>query len=238
VLALPIDDPWRGDLVAELMSGYDASWGFGAGPADVMALEAVATSLPGLDKPVDVVLSVDGREVSRAKLDPTQPKLPATLATHGLVGEIGLSVSPQVPGLAYVATLHSWVPWNNADRLPGVDIEVTSTPMQSGEDATISLTLAAPSGTSLVIEQGLPAGTTVDEGALAGLADRIVDFTVKTDRVRLVTRPFQAGEAMIVPIVVRPAFAGQFSTIPMSLEPRGSESQRTEIAPFVWTVSG
>ena len=238
ILALPATVEWRGDLVAELMSGYDASWGFGAGPADVVALEAVATSLPGIDKPVDVVLKVDGVEVDRARLDPTQPKVPAVLDARGAVGQIDLSVSPAVPGLAYVATLHAWVPWTGEERLPGVDVEIASTPMKSGEDATISLTLSAPSGTSLVIEQGLPAGATVDEGSLAAMSDRIVDFAVKTDRVRLVTRPFQAGEAMVLPIIVRPAFAGQFSTIPLGIEPRGDAGQRAELEPLVWTISG
>ena len=238
ILALPEGDAWRGDLVAELMSGYSGTWGFGAGPADVVALEAVATSLPGLDKPIDVVLTVDGREVSRAKLDPAQPKVPATLEAHGAVGEIGIAISPQVPGLAFVATRRSWIPWRGDERLPGVDVELSAGPMSAGEDATITLSLAAPSGTALVIEQGLPAGATVDEGALAAISDRIVEYTVKSDRVRLVTRPFQAGEEMVVPITVRPAFAGTFSTVPLSVEARGDAGQSAAIAPLVWTVGG
>ncbi|MBT3219191.1 MAG: hypothetical protein HN348_08880, partial [Proteobacteria bacterium] len=45
------DIQWRGDLVAELMERYDATWGFRAGAADAIALEAVARALPGVDKP-------------------------------------------------------------------------------------------------------------------------------------------------------------------------------------------
>ncbi len=237
VLALPADVPWRADLVGELMSGYDASWGFRAGPADVVVLNAITAALPGLDQPVDVILTVDGREVARKKLDPTQPKLPAVLNTTGLVGSIELSVSPPVPGLAYAATLRSWVPWTGTERLPGVDVELVSSAMRVGEDATLTFTLAAPSGTSLALEQGLAAGASVDEEALAALSDRVVSYEVKTDRVRLVTRDFQAGEIMTVPLVVRPAFAGTLTTSPLLVEPDGDADNGVALAPLTWTVA-
>lgn len=237
VLALPADAAWRGDLVAELMSGYSALWGFGAGPADVVALEAVSYALPGLDKPVDVVLSVDGVEVDRRKLDPSQPKLPAVLHAKGAVGAVEVAVSPGVPGLAYVATLRSWVPWSGSERAPGVDVEVAAAPMRVGQDSAITLTVAAPSGLALALEQGLAAGATVDELALDAISDRIVSYDVTTDRVRLVTRPFQAGEIMSVPITVRPAFAGDLTTVPLAIEPGGDADQRVELAPIAWVVA-
>lgn len=237
VLALPADVPWRADLVGELMSGYDASWGFRAGPADVVVLDAVSAALPGLDKPVDVILSVEGREVARKKLDPTQPKLPAVLDATGLVGSIELAVSPPVPGLAYSATLRSWVPWTGAERLSGVDVEVESTAMSVGQDATLTFTLAAPSRTHLALEQGLAAGASVDEDALAALSDRVVSYEVKTDRVRLVTRDFQAGEIMSVPLVVRPAFAGTLTTSPLIVQPEGDAGRGVSLPPLTWTVA-
>ncbi len=237
VLALPADAAWRGDLVAELMSGYNATWGFGAGSADVLALEAVSNALPGLDKPVDVVLTVDGVEVDRKKLDPSQPKLPAVLDAKGAVGTIDVTVSPPVPGLAYVATLRSWVPWSGSERAPGVDVEVVAAPMAVGQDSAITLTLAAPSGVSLEIEQGLAAGATVDEAGLDAISDRITSYDVLSDRVHLVTRAFQAGEIMNVPILVRPAFAGDLTTVPLAIETGGDADQRVEIAPIAWVVS-
>lgn len=236
VLAAPADAPWRGDLVAELMSGYQADVGFGAGPADVLAIEAVMTALPALDKPVDVVLTVDGREVDREKLDPTQPKRPATLDARGAVGQIGVEISPEVPGLAYVATLRSWVPWTGAERLAGVDVQVEAGPMRVGEDGRLTLTVAAPSGAVVTLEQGLPAGASVDEVALSGLTDRLTEWRVTSDRVRLVTRGFQAGEIMTIPLVVRPAFSGQFTTVPLAVATRGG-GNRVEVAPVAWSVA-
>ena len=237
VLALPADVAWRGDLVGELMSGYDASWGFRAGPADVVVLEAIAAALPGLDTPVDVILSVDGKEVARKKLDPTQPKLPAVLNATGAVGAVELSVSPPVPGLAYAATLRSWVPWTGDERLPGVDVELVASEMHVGRDATLTFTVSAPSGMSLALEQGIAAGASVDEDALAALSDRIVSYEVKTDRVRLVTRDFQAGEIMTVPLVVRPAFAGTLTTSPLIVEPYAYAGRAVSLPPLTWVVS-
>ena len=234
-LADQADLEWRGDLVAELMSGYDARNGFGAGPANVIALEAVVKALPGLDKEVEVQLFVDGVKQSSAKLDPSQPKVPALLsANHG--GKVSVKVSPQTPGLAFVATLHSWVPWSGAEKLAGVDVEVDADRFTVGDAGEVKLTLAAPSGVSLVLEQGLPAGASVDDEQLARLADRLVEWEVETDRVRLVTRPFQAGEVMEIPLHVTPAFAGTFSTTPLSVEPRGEPWKKAEIKPVTWVV--
>lgn len=234
-LADQADLPWRGDLVAELMAGYDAGWGFGAGPADVLALEAICESLPGLDKPVTVVMTLDGAEVARSTLDPAQPKVPAVLSAKGS-GTVGLKVEPQVPGLAFVATQRSWVPWSGAESLPGIDVEVTpGGKWRVGQDQTLTIELAAPSGTAVVVEQGLPAGAIVDEDALGRLSDRLTEWQVSTDRVRFVTRPFSAGEVISVPIVARPAFAGRFSTVPLSVAARGSTP--VEIAPLVWEVA-
>jgi hypothetical protein len=113
------DLPWRGDLVARLMSGYDADSGFGAGGADPVALEAVLGQLPGVDNPVEVALLIDGVEVSRAKLDPAQPKVPAVLTgnPHGGAHTGKIVVTPQAPGLAWVATTEDWVAWTAASAL-------------------------------------------------------------------------------------------------------------------------
>jgi hypothetical protein len=224
---------WRGDLVAELMAGYDAGWGFGAGPADVIALEAVLKSLPALSQPVEVVLLVDGVEQDRRKLDPSQPRSPAVLIA-GETGAIELRTEPAVPGLAFVATLHSWVPWSASDTLRGVDVEVDASDLRVGEDGTVTVTLAAPQGVSLVVEQGLPAGASVDEASL--VLGAVTDWRVATDRVRFVTRPFTAGEVMEITIPVRPAFAGRFGTVPLTVEQRGNEATRTAMAPLVWNV--
>lgn len=229
------DIPWRGDLVAPIMAHYDASSGFGAGPADVIALQAITRLLPGLDKPVDAVLTLDGKEVARQKLDPSQPKEPTLLLAMpaGRDPEIELSADPAVPGLAFVATLDSWVPWTGGEALKGVEVQVDAPALQVGRDSTITLHISAPSGVQVHVEQGLPAGCTVDERALAGV-DGLVEQAVHTDRVTLRTRPFRAGEVIDVPLVVRPAFAGRFDTAPLLVEAGG---QQVAMKPMRWKVA-
>ncbi len=229
------DLPWRADLVAPLMGAYDASRGFGAGGADVIALEAVTRALPGLDRPVEVVLRLDGVEVARQALDPQHPKQPALLIARpgGLDRPITLTVEPEVSGLAYVATLASWVPWTGKEQIAGVEVEVTATPLEVGRDGRITLRVAAPSGLSVTLEQGLPAGASVDETALSGHPG-LVEVRVGTDRLTLRTRPARAGEILEIPIVVRPAFAGTFSTPPLVVD---AGHERIALAPMVWRVS-
>jgi len=228
---------YRGDLVAELMSGYDASMGFGAGPADVIALEAVVSALPGISKPVDIVLTVDGVEVGRQTLDPAQPKVPAVLTglTKGSTNAIGLRAEPEVPGLAWVATLDSWVPWSGEERVAGVEIELDSKDFRVGRDSTLTVRMSAPSGISLTIEQGLPAGTSVDEAALAKLSGTLVSHSVQQDKITFTTKRFAAGEIIEVPLVVRPAFSGSFSTAPLTVSTNGG-SLKSWLAPLRWEV--
>ena len=62
VLALEEAYEGRGDLVSELMSGWGAHRGFGAGYADGVALQAIVQALPGTTQKVTVTLEVDGEE--------------------------------------------------------------------------------------------------------------------------------------------------------------------------------
>lgn len=238
ILALADRDEltWRLDLAAQLMSGYDARWGFGAGPADTIALQAIATGLPALDQEVQVVLTLDGVEAARATLDPGQPKVPAVLIaqTGGKNGKIGLKTEPAVPGLAFVSTLESWVPWTGQETLPGVDVEASLSRLSVGDTGTLTLTLSAPSNEVLTVEHGLPAGVVVDEEALAASSSRLQRHEVHTDRIRLVTRPFQAGEVIELKIPVQPAFAGTFSTPPLMLQARSGAS--VYLPPQTWSV--
>ncbi|MBT3221767.1 MAG: hypothetical protein HN348_22035, partial [Proteobacteria bacterium] len=229
------DIQWRGDLVAELMERYDATWGFRAGAADAIALEAVARALPGVDKPVTVVMTLNGQEVARAEVDPSQPKVPAVLTARPKAAnpEIGLRTETSVAGLAYTMTLHSWVPWTGQEALAGVDVEVDIDPLQVGRDSQITFKLAAPAGVSVLIEQGIPAGTYVSSDAFTSQW-QLESWDIMTDRVRFETRTFKAGEILEVPLVVRPAFAGKYATVPLRVEVEG---ETADLAPLKWTVT-
>lgn len=227
---------WRLDLAAQLMGLYDARWGFAAGGADCVALEAIASALPTVDKAVDVVLTVDDREVARATLDPTQPKVPATLiaATAGETGELGLRAEPPVPGLAFTASLESWVPWSGDESLSGVEVEVEVPPQTVGRQGLVTLSVSAPSGEVLEIEQGLPAGVVVDEARMNALGNPLQRWEASTDRVRMTTAAFAAGQVMELKIPVQPAFAGRFSTPPLTLKARSG--REVFLPPVTWTV--
>ena len=200
-------------------------------------MEAIAKGLPTIDTDVDVVLTLDGVEAARAALDPKQPKIPATLiaATRGKNGKIGLKTEPAVPGLAFVATLESWVPWTGEESLPGVDVETSLSSLSVGQTGSLSITLSAPSNEVLTVEHGLPAGVVVDEDALAAISGRLSKTEVSTDRIRLVTQPFKAGEVIELKIPVQPAFGGVFSTPPLSI--KSGKGSQVYLPPQSWSVT-
>ena len=230
----------RGDLVSALMQGWSARYGFGAGSADPLALRAIAEALPGTTDEVTLTLSVDGREVGRTTLDPTQPKVPGSLVAspRGGAGELTLTAEPAVPGLAFVATRRSWVPWSGSDRVPGIDVEVSAPGLKVGQKGTVTLKLAAPKGAKLVVEQGLPAGAGVDalevQRQVGG--GRLSAAEVTSDRVTFTTKPFNAGEILEVRLPVTPAFAGSFATLPLTVAVDGAEA--VPMKPITWVVAG
>lgn len=236
---LELDQPEAaGDLVGELMGGYSGAWGFGAGWADVAALEAVCRVLPGLSEPVTLSLLRDGEVVSTAELDAAQPKVPVTLLAEG-EGRLTLQADPAVPGLSFLASRRGWVPWSGSERMPGVDIEIEAPEWKVGVESDLRVSLSAAQGQRVVLEQGLPAGATVDEAALQALiGDELTDVQVQAHRVVLTTRAFSAGEVMELTIPVRPAFAGQFSTGPLRLsDARHPWQEPIAMAPAAWTVA-
>jgi hypothetical protein len=103
-----------------------------------------------------------------------------------------------------------------------------------GEEGTITLSVAAPKGVSVTLEQGLPAGASVDALALTQLPT-VLSADVRPDRVRVTTRALGAGEILEVPIRVTPAFAGRFATVPLKVEAGGQEAL---VEPMRWTVGG
>jgi hypothetical protein len=233
--ALALAGEAQGDLVAALMQRWSAVYGFGAGRADPLALEAIVAALPTHDGEVSVGLSLDGALAAQATIDPSQPGVPAVLVASARGAEsLTLTAAPQVPGLTFVATRRSWVPWGQARGLSGVDVTVDLGAPQVGEEGTITLSVAAPKGVSVTLEQGLPAGASVDALALTQLPT-VLSADVRPDRVRVTTRALGAGEILEVPIRVTPAFAGRFATVPLKVEAGGQEAL---VEPMRWTVGG
>ncbi len=224
------DLDWRGDLVSELLQSWSADRGFGAGALDPVALQAVRDGLGTIDGPVQISVAIDGKQVASGSVDPSQPHLPAVLeAQQG--GEVTVSAEPSVPGLVFVATHTAWKPFTGAEQLPGVEVEIASGPLVAGQQGTLTLTAAAPSGANLEIVQGIPVGTSVElPSATRAL---VLEHRVEADRVVMKTRAFNAGEIMDLKLDVTPQYAGRMSTRPLELAASG---QYAVLAPFVWTV--
>ena len=233
-----LSDPeaeWAGDVLSGLMASWQASTGFRAGEADIIALEAIVSGLPSLTTEVDVILELNGKEVARQTLDPSQPRDPAVLLASpaGSTGAITLRSEPQVPGLAFVGTLRSWSDWTGKEAIAGVDVELAAPNLRVGRDGVLTITLAAPSGVAVSLEQGLPAGLEVDESRLQALPG-VNQASVRFDHFQLTTKAFGAGEILKLEIPVRPSFAGEFSTRPLELRAGGYS---TTMAPMKWKVS-
>jgi hypothetical protein len=217
VLALP-DGPERRDLAATLLSAWSAADGFGAGRVDCLALEAVALALPPTTSPVTVSVSADGEVVASGRWDPARPGEPLLLQARPPAGaSLTLRAEPPLAGAAFVATRRSWVPWSDADRLPGVDVTVEPGALAAGQPGSVAVEVVAPARRVVTVELPLPAQTAVQEdeilAANPGLDAMLV--TVHPDRVILVTRAFEPATPQRFVVPVTPAFGGDFATAPV-----------------------
>jgi hypothetical protein len=231
-LALPEGDD-RGDLVGQVMGGYRGEWGFGAGGANQVALELVAGALPGVAAPVEVVLTVDGAEVARATLDPSQPLVPATLIARGTAADpqVEIRASSAAVGLAWSARLRSYVPWSEGDTLPGVDVDVSIPALRVGATSALRIDVAAPGGVPVELEQGLPPGITLDPAAWSVPAGARVD--VGADRLLIHLPPRGPGETSSLVLPMDAAFAGTFTTGPLVV---GAAGREVVSRPETWTI--
>ena len=238
------DDPeTAGELVGELMGNYSSARGFGTSTVEPVALAAVMAAIAPLDQPITVSASIGGQVITEVALDPSQPMVLGELMvpTGGSDEPVVIEVSPQVPGLSYVASRRSWTPWPTDSGMQGVDIEVSFDEWTVGQEGIMSIAIAGVAGQRLTIEHGLPPGATVDEVALAALKnDVVMDYTVESHRVAFTTRPLSGGEVLTVPITVRPGFAGTFTTGPMRVSPHnfiGVWAEPALLPPMTWTVA-
>ena len=204
----------------------------------MIALEAVATALPTIPEPVDVVLLLDDTEVSRARLDPAQPMQPVSLTAMPGAEDPAytLKVEGTAPGLAWTSRLRSWTPWGTPGNT-GVEATWRPAALRVGKTGTVRLVVSAPGGSNVTVKAGIPAGTWVDERGLA--AHPAVEFAKAHDD-HIEVRLAQLGAAQVVdiPVRVQPAFAGRFSTSALQVQVRGPASADLALQPAVWAIGG
>ncbi|MEN0067147.1 MAG: alpha-2-macroglobulin family protein [Myxococcota bacterium] len=233
VLALDADDDLGGELVSSLLGMWRADQGFGAGAANGVALDAIARALPPQEGPVALTLRRGDQTVGSARLDPTQPRVPARfeLTPESPGTTLSIGAEPPAPGVVVVATRRSYVPWRSNDRIPGVDLDVELRGLEVGRAGEWRVAIAAPSGASVEVRQPLPAGVRVPSVSAPPRA------TVRSfaDEVVVRTAPFQPGEVIEVSVPVVATFAGRFATGPLAASVDGGPS--VAMAPAIWSVA-
>ncbi len=228
----PRDDlPWRADLLAELLDRWTPTDGLGATWPGLLGLEAIHRGLPPLEEPVQVTLEGDRGTRTTTSLDPARPTSRAAFHVDG-PGPFILRATPPHPGLLFNATHTVWLGFTGTEKLDGIDVQVHGGPFRAGHPGSVRIVAAAPGGTPLVLEQGLPAGTHVEIPASTSAS--LTDRTIHQDRVILHTRPFQPGETMELELRVIPAYAGRFTTPALVVR---AGHQKAEMAPLRWVVS-
>lgn len=221
----------RGMLAAELMGRWSAGRGFAAGKADPIALAAVVRAVPGASGATTVSLVVDGKTVSSGSIDPTQPGVPVVLSAPG--GDATLAVEPAVSGLAFTATRTAYAPWPANAGIDGIEWEYTlPETLKVGINTATTMTFAAPRGTSITLEQGIPAGLKVNAEALAAQG-AVLWSEVLEDRVRIGLKPMPNLGSATVNLEVTPQFAGRFRTVPTRITATDKEAI---LRPAVWSV--
>jgi len=247
VLAL-MDDPdgkeLLADLGATLLGGYSASWGWGDGRANLVALQAVMRLFRDPVPPdVIITLSLDGKEVASGKLSADRLKDVLTLVADvpGATGahEWQISAQPPMPGLAYSLTVEQWIPWAKETVHGGLELALAvPADMKVGKPAEVTLRAAAPGNTPLVIVQALPAGVQADTPSLDALVDegRVTSWDTADGSITLHVPAQTAGSVFTAKFVVVPTLGGELRATATTLttDPAGAETFYA--APPLWIV--
>jgi hypothetical protein len=235
--------PVVADLGTWLMSGYSASWGWGDGRANLVALRA-AVQLFRAPVPAGVTVTVsrDGVVLARGTLDAAALTDVLTLDADAR-GSAGahtwrLEAEPAVPGLGYSLQLVAFTPWK---AVPGGGLSLTaSLPalLQVGHGAEVTLTAGLPGNTLMLLALPLPAGVQPDTASLLALvrAGKVIRYESEEGLVRLHLPPQRPGAVYTAALTVVPTLAGRLQAGSPSLAPEGNPGQEQRFAPSTWSV--
>jgi hypothetical protein len=247
VLAL-LDDPDAKELLADLgetlLGGYDPSWGWGDGRANLVALQAVVRLFRD-PVPANVAIKVllDGKEVASGTLSAERLKDVLTLVAD-VPGAAGahtwqIGAEPPVPGLAYTFTLEQWIPWSPEAIQGGLELSLSlPAEMKVGKPAEVVLRAAAPGNTPLVIVQALPAGVQPDTVSLQALVDAetVTSFDTADGSITLHVPALTPGSLFTAKLSVVPTLAGKLHAAATTLETDPAGAETFYAAPPLWIV--
>jgi len=242
VLALG-KDPAVADLGTWLMAGYSASWGWGDGRANLVALRA-ALELFREPVPAGVRVTVerDGQPMAEGTLDAAALRdvLTVDASAAGSVGahEWTVRAEPPLPGLGYSLQLVAFTPWK-APEGGGLLLTTTLPPSLSvGQPADVQLTAALPAGTPMALVLPLPAGVQADAPSLDTLiaSGHVTRYERQDGQLELHLPPQIPGSVFSATIRVVPTLAGKLQAGPATLAPEGQPALARRFAPLTWTV--
>lgn len=242
VLALG-KDPAVADLGTWLMSGYSASWGWGDGRANLVALRAALELFKDpVPAGVRVTVERDGQPMAEGTLDAAALKDVLTVdgPAAGSVGahEWTVKAEPPVPGLGYSLQVVAFTPWK-APEGGGALLTTTLPPSLSvGQPADVLISAALPAGTPMALVLPLPAGVQADAPSLDALvsAGRVTAYERQDGQLELHLPPQVPGSVFTATVRVVPTLAGKLQAGPATLAPEGRPGLARRFAPMTWTV--
>lgn len=242
VLALQ-KNPAVADLGTWLMAGYSASWGWGDGRANLVALRA-ALELFREPVPAGVRVTVerDGQPMAEGTLDAAALKdvLTVDAPAAGSVGahEWTVKAEPPVPGLGYSLQVVAFTPWK-APESGGVFLTTTlPASLSVGQPADVLLSAALPAGTPMALVLPLPAGVQADAPSLDALisSGQVTRYERQDGQLELHLPPQVPGSVFGATVRVVPTLAGKLQAGPPTLAPEGQPGLAKRFAPMTWSV--
>lgn len=238
-LALSADVGLASELATSLLGMHRAWGGWSDGEGDLLVLRALSAALPNPDGPVpELMVSVDGAEVARATVNPTEPHKAITVRVP-----VATSNAHQVlvtgggPGLSFTLSTRAWVPWGPAESgVAEIGVEAPDR-LTVGSVARVRVRVATPSSVRSNLILGLPAGVRADPEGM----DRLVRegaFTSWTgSEGSVLVRGFAGGGwAGEIPVVA--ALAGRVSAAPSRLVAEDSGDELFVLPPSRWAIGG
>ncbi len=236
------------DLGTTLLGAYSLTRGWGDGQVNGVAMRAVLalfrTPLPAA---VTVTLTMDGQPVVRGTLEGA--KLRDVLALDaGVPGAAGkatglagahtwqVTAEPAVPGLGYVLSLDSWLPWETQAVQGGLELALPGrVDATVGKPVELAVTAVAPSGMGLHIQQALPAGVQVDAPSLEALVARgaLERFVAADGTLDLYVPALPPGQTFAITYRAIATLAGRLHSGASLIEAGPS---RFHVPPTEWTV--
>jgi hypothetical protein len=242
ILALR-EDPEARPLVHDLADCVFSAWspglGFGDPQSGLVVLSALG-SLLGERPPesVEIVLSAEGREYARRRLELAAGLSPAVLSLppsdRALPDTWRLEAIPAVPGLSYAVTRNDWVPvaaGPSAQDLLRVSCEG---PARVGKPLPCTVVVPLSRQQAMGVELELPTGFEPDAGVMGLLASsgRITDYVSRKGAVRFTVPASTSELASKLEMLFVPSFMGRFHGMRAIAGPGGAPSM-TAAAPDV-----